>query len=52
MTTRENIKRTRNKEFRRDIDKIYNMTYRSKIKPQAKMYTTFKKDRIIRFLYL
>ena len=45
MTTRENIKRTRNKEFRRDIDKIYNMTYRSKIKPQAKMYTTFKKEK-------
>lgn len=36
MTTRANINHSRNKEFRKDIDNIYSITYRSKIKQNIK----------------
>ena len=32
MTTKAKMNRSRNQEFRKNIDKIYTMTYRSKMK--------------------
>ena len=46
MTTRAKMSRTRNKNFRKDIDSIYSMTYRSKIKANnSKVFTTLKKEK-------
>ena len=46
MKTRAKMSRTRNKNFRKDIDSIYSMTYRSKIKANnSKVFTTLKKEK-------
>ena len=46
MTTKANISRTRNKNFRKDIDNIYIMTYRAKLKlNNTKVPTTFQKEK-------
>ena len=37
MTTRANINHKRNKQFNKDIDNIYSMTYRSKLKQNPKL---------------
>ena len=37
MTTRANIRNKRNKQFNKDIDNIYSMTYRSKLKQNPKL---------------
>ena len=42
MTTRANINHKRNEEFRKDIDNIYIMTYRSKVKTNPKLLTSGK----------
>ena len=36
MTTKANMNQTRNEEFRKEINNIYNATYRSKVKPNPK----------------
>ena len=47
MTTKAKMNRSRNKEFRNNIDKIYTMTYRSKRKqnPSSKVLTSIKKEK-------
>ena len=46
MTTKANMSRTRNKNFRKDIDNIYIMTYRSKLKNNnSKEMKSFQKEK-------
>ena len=46
MTAKANISRNRNKTFRKDIDNIYLMTYRSKLKSNnSKVLTSFQKEK-------
>ena len=46
MTAKANISRTRNKNFRKDIDNIYIMTYRSKVKSnKSKVVKSFQKEK-------
>jgi hypothetical protein len=46
MQTRANMSRTRNKNFRKDIDNIYSMTYKAKLKTNnSKVLTTLKKEK-------
>ena len=47
MTTKANINRSRNKEFRRDIDNIYSMTYRSKLKKNPKGFNSGKVKKFV-----
>ena len=43
ITTRLNLN-SRQKDFKKNIDDIYNITYRSKIKQNKKKFTSFQKD--------
>ena len=42
MTTKANMNQTRNEEFRKEINNIYNATYRSKVKPNPKILNSGK----------
>ena len=43
MTTRLNLN-SRNKDFKKNIDNIYDITYRSKLNKNKKKFTSFQKD--------
>ena len=52
LTTKAHMNQTRNEEFRKDIDNIYSMTYRSKVKANPKILTSEKVKNFIHKILL